>query len=215
MAMAQEITQTIADHQVVVISGATGCGKSTQLGLLYEALSAQGTECVRTKEPTDGPWGQRIRAMARSDQRVAPEEELDWFMQDRRAHVAELIEPALARGAVVLCDRYWLSSVAYQGGRGLDAQAIQRANEEAFPDPDLAMIFEIPPEEGLQRVNARGGVAEPAFEEQEFLSRVARVFAQIDRPWLVRIDARPALEQVSAQVRARVRQLGIELDDQA
>jgi dTMP kinase len=101
---------------------------------------------------------------------------------ERREHVRETIEPALAAGTTILCDRYYLSSVAYQGARGLDANAILRANEEAFPQPDLALIFEIEAEEGLSRVAARGGVAEPAFEEVGFLREVAKVFAAIDRP---------------------------------
>ncbi len=198
---------------LIVFEGLDGCGKSTQLEFLYEALSTRGVDCVRTKEPTDGPWGQRIRAMARSNERVAPEEELHWFMQDRREHVREFIEPALARGAVVLSDRYWLSSVAYQGGRGLDWHEIQRANEAEFPDPDLALIFEVAAEEGLARVNARGGVAEPAFEELEFLMRVAKVFAEIDRPWIVRVDARPGAQEVRAAVEAHARALGLPLED--
>ncbi|MCP4036480.1 MAG: dTMP kinase, partial [bacterium] len=61
---------------LIVFEGLDGCGKSTQLEFLYEALTARGVDCVCTKEPTDGPWGQRIRAMARSNERVAPEEEL-------------------------------------------------------------------------------------------------------------------------------------------
>jgi dTMP kinase len=194
---------------LIVFDGLDGCGKSTQRDLLCDLLRAKQIEVIATKEPTEGKVGRRIREMARSQERVAPEQELEWFMEDRREHVREVIQPGLAAGAVVLSDRYWLSTVAYQGARGLDAEAIARANESEFPDPDLALIFEIAAAEGLARVNARGGVAEPAFEELEFLTRVAMVFASIDRPWIERIDARPTPDEIHRAVVERVRALGV------
>jgi len=194
----------VARGSLIVFEGLDGCGKSTQLALLYEWLEARGLACLKTREPTDGPWGRRIREMARSGERVKPEEELSWFMEDRREHVRETIEPALARGTVVLCDRYWLSSVAYQGARGLDAAGIQRANEAEFPDPDLALLFEVTPEQGMARVNARGGVGEPVFEEIEFQRRVKRVFDALDREWIVRLDATGEVDEIQRAVRAAV-----------
>ncbi len=194
---------------LIVFEGLDGCGKSTQLGLLCESLRAAGHEVIVTKEPTDGPLGRRIREMARSHQRVTPEQELEWFMEDRREHVREILEPGLAAGAIVLCDRYWLSTVAYQGARGLDAEAILRVNESEFPDPDLALIFEIPADEGLARVHARGGIAEPAFEELEFLTRAAKLFASLDRRWIERIDARSSADEIHRAVMERVRALGV------
>jgi dTMP kinase len=196
---------------LIVFEGLDGCGKSTQLDLLCARLRAAQHEVIPTKEPTDGPVGRRIREMARSQTRVTPEQELDWFMEDRREHVREVVEPGLAAGAIVLSDRYWLSNVAYQGARGLDAEAIARANQSEFPDPDLALIFEIPAADGLARVNARGGVAEPAFEELEFLTRAAEVFASIKQPWVERIDAGPSVEQIHQVVVERVRALGVQL----
>jgi dTMP kinase len=196
---------------LIVFEGLDGCGKSTQLDLLCARLRAAQHEVIPTKEPTDGPVGRRIREMARSQTRVTPEQELDWFMEDRREHVREVVEPGLAAGAIVLSDRYWLSNVAYQGARGLDAEAIARANQSEFPDPDLALIFEIPAADGLARVNARGGVAEPAFEELEFLTRAAKVFASIEQPWVERIDAGPSVEQIHQVVVERVRALGVQL----
>lgn len=196
---------------LIVFEGLDGCGKSTQLDLLCESLRAARHDVIVTKEPTDGPVGRRIREMARSHQRVTPEQELEWFMEDRREHVREILEPGLAAGAIVLSDRYWLSTVAYQGARGLDADAILRANESEFPDPDLALIFEIPADEGLARVNARGGVAEPAFEELEFLTRAAEVFASLDRSWIERIDARSSVDEIHRAVVERVRALGVQV----
>jgi len=156
---------------------------------------------VTTREPTDGEHGRRIRAMARSGERVAPEEELRWFVADRREHVATLIEPALARGQVVLTDRYFLSSVAYQGARGLGAAAILADSEREFPIPDLVLVLEIPPEEGLARVDARGGTAEPVFEEIELQRKVAAELARVERPYVVFVDGRGSPDEVQARVR--------------
>jgi dTMP kinase len=158
-------TLPVTRGKLIVFEGVDGCGKSTQLVLLAEALRARGHDVVATKEPTDGEHGRRIRTMARSGERVAAETELAWFVADRRQHVAELIEPALAAGRMVVSDRYYLSSVAYQGARGLDWRGILADSEAEFPLPDLAIAIEIDPERALERVDARAGTAEPVFEE--------------------------------------------------
>ena len=106
----------------------------------------------------------------------------------------------------MLSDRYYLSTVAYQGARGFDPQALLAELEAEFPAPDLALIFEVDPAAGLARVRARGGIAEPAFEEAEFLARVAGVFRAIDRPYLARIDARGDVDAVARAVRTTLRE---------
>ncbi len=195
---------------LLVFEGLDGSGKTTQVDRVVARLASAGRDVVRTREPTDGPHGRRIRAMAASGERVAPEEELSWFEQDRREHVAALIRPALEAGRIVVSDRYFLSSVAYQGARGLDPEAILRHSESEFPLPDLAVILEIDPALGLERVAARGGVAEPAFERPDFLERVAENFRSIDRAYVERIDARPAAGVVQeALTKLLARRLGL------
>jgi len=196
--------------RLIVFEGLDGSGKSTQLERLAAALRSRGVALLATKEPTDGPWGRRIRAMARSGERVSREEELRWFVEDRREHAARELAPALAAGQIVLCDRYYLSTVAYQGARGFDPQALLADAEAEFPLPDLALVFEIDPARGLARVAMRGGVAEPAFEEIEYLAEVAAVFHALDRPYLVRVDASGDVDTVERSVRAIVAErLGI------
>jgi len=194
---------------LIVFEGLDGCGKSTQLERLAARLRERGLDPLVTREPTDGEWGQRIRTMARSGERVAPEVELDWFTRDREEHVRDELLPAIEAGRVVLCDRYFLSTVAYQGARGLDAAELLRESEAAFPAPDLALLFEVDAETGLERVAARGGVAEPAFEERNFLERVAKIFARLERPYLVSIDARPGPDEVERSVDAAIAKLGL------
>jgi dTMP kinase len=187
--------------KLIAFEGLDGSGKSTQLAMLAEHLRGRGLEVVTTREPTDGVHGRRIRAMARSGERVAPEEELRWFVEDRREHVEHVIAPALAKGHVVLTDRYYVSSVAYQGARGLDGQAILAQSERDFPIPDLVVVVDVPPDEGIERVGARGGAQEPVFEEIEFQRRVAAELARIDRDYVVTVDGRGSPEDVHARVR--------------
>jgi dTMP kinase len=194
--------------KLIALEGLDGCGKSTQLARLAAALDAPGRDVLATREPTGGPMGQRIRAMARSGEPVAPAEELRWFEDDRRDHVAREIGPALAAGRWVLTDRYFLSTVAYQGARGLDWREILAASEREFPVPDAALIFELPAAEGLARARARGGPAEPVFERADYLERVAAIFAAIDRSYVARVDASGSeadvTERALAALRARI-----------
>lgn len=186
--------------RLIAFEGVDGAGKSTQLRLLAERLRAAGRSVIETREPTDGPWGQRIRAMARSGERVSPAEELRWFVEDRREHVAAVIRPGLARGAFVLTDRYYLSTVAYQGARGLDPERLLAEAEAEFPRPDLALVLDVDPELGLARVASRGGVAEPAFEEAAFLARAAALFRALERPYVRHVDARQPPDAVAEAV---------------
>jgi len=192
--------------RLIALEGLDGCGKSTQLEPLAEALRAAGHDVVTTHEPTDGAHGRRIREMARARAALEPAEELRWFVEDRREHVAQVIAPALAAGRVVLTDRYTLSSVAYQGARGLDWREILAESEAEFPLPDLALIFEIAPDVGLARVRARGAPLEHAFEREEFLAKVARIFRALPCAYVARIDAAAPSDAVAAAVRDCVRE---------
>ncbi len=189
---------------LVAFEGLDGSGKTTQVAALARALSNRGLGVVATKEPTDGPWGRRIRAMAASDEHPGPDEELRWFVEDRREHVRTLIAPALSAGRVVVTDRYFLSTVAYQGARGHDPERLLRESEAEFPLPDLALVLELDPGSGLARVRRRGVAPEPAFEEHDYLERVAAIFRWIDRPWVTRVDASAGPDGVHARVMAAV-----------
>jgi len=194
---------------LLVLEGLDGSGKSTQLPRLARRLRARGHRVVETREPHHCAAGRRIRELARSGEEVAAETELALFMEQRRTHVRERIAPALARGDVVLSDRYFLSTVAYQGARGLDPAKLLAANEAEFPLPDLALLLELAPEVGLARVAARGGPAE-SFERGDFLACVRAIFDALDRPYLERIDGAGSPDAVEARIAAAVaRRLGL------
>jgi dTMP kinase len=192
--------------RLIVFEGIDGTGKSTQLEQLALALEAAGHEVVRTGEPyAESDAGRRIREMARSGEAVSPETELAWFQEQRRDHVREVIAPALTRGAIVVSDRYYLSTVAYQGARGLDWQNLLAAHEaEGFPEPDQVLLFDMDPETSLARADERGGHAEPVFEEARFLARARAIYLEIDRDYIDRIDAAEAPALVAEAVRGAV-----------
>jgi dTMP kinase len=174
--------------RLIVFEGLDGCGKSTQVARLTAALRVGGHDVEATREPTNGEYGQRIRSLAKTGGAVSHAEELCWFIEDRREHVAAVLAPALAAGRVVICDRYFLSTVAYQGARGADAAEVLESSEAEFPIPDLVILLEIEPAAGLARVHERGGAIETHFEELDYLTAVDAVFRSLDRPYLVRID---------------------------
>lgn len=186
----------------IAFEGLDGSGKSTQLARQVARLRTAGRDVVATREPTGGPNGRRIRALAAAGERAAPEEELALFVADRREHVTGVIAPALARGAIVLTDRYFLSTVAYQGARGLDPERLLRESEAEFPLPDLALLFDLEPALCTDRLRERAGVQEEAFERLDLLERVAHVFAALRRPYLRRVDARGDVDEVGERVDA-------------
>jgi dTMP kinase len=190
---------------LIVFEGVDGSGKSTQLALLAETMRSAGREIVETREPYDCEPGRKIREMARSGRSVAPEQELEWFLEQRRTHVRDLVEPSLAAGRIVLSDRYFLSTVAYQGARGLDARALLTESEAEFPIPDLVLLLEIDAGSGLRRVAERGGPREPAFEEQAFLQQVAAIFRDLDRDYIAHIPSAGEIATVHQRIVSTVR----------
>ncbi len=182
----------------IVFEGIDGTGKSTQVRLLAEALTARGLEVITSKEPTDGPHGTRLRQSAQSG-RLSPQEELDLFHLDRREHVENLIKPALARGAVVILDRYFFSTMAYQGIRGFDPIEIRRINEKFAPLPDIVLILELDLDTALSRIGVRDGQGNE-FEQRDALQKCHDVFASLDDDFVHRIDARKSPEEVHSDV---------------
>ena len=185
---------------LIAFEGIDGAGKSTQVDLLAAALRRGGRTVVTTREPTDGPHGAKIRKLSSQGTAISLQDELDCFLEDRKEHVRELIAPALARGDVVITDRYYLSNVAYQGARGLSPAAILDRNEGLFPHPTAAVRLEASASLGLGRVRARGESLNRAYEQEDFLTRVAEIYAEIERPYLVRVPVVGTPEEVHRAV---------------
>jgi len=187
---------------LIAVEGIDGMGKSTQVERLAARLNDQGRTAVATREPTQGPWGRKIRALAREGRRdVSPEDELDWFLRDRMEHVESVIRPGLRAGRIVVTDRYYFSTMAYQGARGIDPQRIREMNEALFPRPDLVILLRGEPRLGLARIaRDREGGADAGYEQARYLERVAGLFAQFRDPAIRVIDARGTPDEVAARI---------------
>lgn len=192
---------------LIAFEGIDGTGKSTQLQLLAAALAARGYDVLATREPTTGPFGLQIRELFVNRAAVSPAEELELFIADRRQHVAEVIEPALQAGKIVLTDRYYLSTAAYQGAAGFDPVEIIRRNETFAPQPDLAILLVVPPAIGTHRILALRGEKLNAFEQENSLRRVAAVFDRLETGYLQRVDGAGPREKVQLAIRGLVDEL--------
>jgi dTMP kinase len=197
----------------ITFEGGEGCGKSTQSRLLLKKLEQQNVPVVLTHEPGGTALGNEVRkALKRKrDSSISPQAELFLLAASRAQLVAEVIRPALEEGKVVLCDRFTHSTLVYQGyGRGLDFTAIKMVNNMAtrYINPDLIILLDISPEQGLARKQSLKDRFE--LEDLSFHRRVREGYlkmaaAEPDR-WLV-IDASLAKGKIAEIIWDRVSQL--------
>jgi dTMP kinase len=195
---------------LIAFEGTEGAGKSTQIRRAAEVLRGEGRPVEVTVEPGGTALGRQLRELLLHSRVAAPVplSELFLYLADRAQHVSEVIEPALAAGAVVLTDRYSASTVAYQGyGRGLDLAAVMRADAWARGDltPQLTVLLDLPVRVGLQR--ARGHDRFHA-EVEAFHERVRHGFHALSAAdpgaWCI-VDATLPESAVHAQVIAAIR----------
>jgi len=193
----------------VTLEGLDGSGKSTQAQLLRSALEAEGIEVVLTREPGGTPLGEKIRNLVLHGGDVAPWAEAALYAASRAQHVEQLIRPALARGATVICDRYLDSSVAYQGiARGLGLERVLELNLAAVGGllPDRTILLEI----GVAEAAARMGLERDRLEREgdAFRGRVAAAYRELalrfpDR--FVTVDGTASPETIAEEIRGAVR----------
>src|SRR5262245_17040505 len=133
----------------IVLEGIDGAGKTTQTNNLCAFLDTAGEPYLRSKEPTDGPWGQKIRRSA-TNGRMTLQEELTAFIEDRKEHLREKIIPALSDGETVILDRYLYSTIAYQGSRGGDVSQIAPKVLADAREPDIVLLLDVSPAIGIE-----------------------------------------------------------------
>lgn len=190
---------------LIALEGIDGTGKSTQIAMLADLLRQEGLDVVATREPTDGAYGQQIRRLYQDRESVSRQDELALFLADRREHVDQVIAPALALGKVVITDRYYFSTAAYQGVVGFDPETIICQNELFAPVPDLVILIELTPAQAVMRIQQYRQESLNHFEQEESLRQVAEVFNSLNRDYLKRVDGSLEIALVHSQIVTHVR----------
>ncbi len=188
----------------IVFEGIDGSGKDTHIKLLSEELRQQGHRVLETAEPSGNEVGALLRRyQRRSGKRLPAETEALLYTADRYEHVRNIVEPALKRGQIVLSNRYFYSTLAYQGAMGVDLDWIREMNRFA-PKPDAAILLDILPEFSLRRLKRRRTV----FEQLENLRNVRDIYVRLVKGGeLVRVDADRPKRLVQAELLALVQEL--------
>jgi dTMP kinase len=193
----------------IVFEGVDGSGKSTQIELLSMKLRDQGVDHVLEREPSDGSIGRFIRDYAEAGERyLSPESEALLFTADRFEH-SRRIDQILEQGTTVICDRYYHSTLAYQGAAGVDVAWLRDLQKFALK-PDLVLLLDVDPERSLMRVSGR---TLTVFENRSYLKRVRNLYIGFAKEGEMRlVDTGHPIDEVEAEVERLVKELiGVEL----
>jgi dTMP kinase len=205
----------------ITVEGIEGAGKSTNLAFVADRVRAAGREVVVTREPGGTALGEAVRGivLAPHDEPVSPDAEALLMFAARAQHLEEVIEPALARGAWVVSDRFTDATYAYQGG-GRDMPLSRIAALEDWVQgalrPDLTILLDLDPEVGLDRVGKRGGKDRFDAETAEFFARVREVYlrrATLERDRYAIIDAEQGIQQVQSAIAEALERLFVPQPD--
>jgi dTMP kinase len=185
---------------LIVFDGIDGTGKTTQAKRLLETLKKNGFNAVYFREPSDSQWGREIKQKAALAGSLSAEEELELFQKDRKENVAKNLKPALEQNKIVVLDRYYYSTIAYQGARGIDPLMIRKMNEEFAVKPDLVFILDITPREGLRRIEKNRKEKDLLFEQEDYLEKVRKIFRSFKDRNIFHIDAFRSEEDIYMEI---------------
>jgi dTMP kinase len=200
--------QLIPGGLLIAVEGIDGAGKTSVATLLAQYCGERGIACVLSKEPTSLRWGRELRKSAQEG-RLTLEQELELFRKDREMHVEGTIRPALEQRHVVVVDRYYWSTAAYQGARGADPERLVAEHETFAPRPDVFLLLDVPVEQGLERIRRRGD--EPNdFEKAAGLERARVIFQSLAAQspgHALQVDASASVRDVSRRCLAKMQAL--------
>jgi dTMP kinase len=191
---------------LIVVEGIDGAGKSTQARILLHNLRALGYDAVSYREPTQSKWGREVKRLAKRSDSLSPEEELTLFVKDREENVSKNLKPALRRKKIVVLDRYYFSTIAYQGAKGIDPARIKRMNEKFAVKPDLVFVLDIDAGAGLARIHCRKK-KDLLFEREEYLVKVRKLFQGFRGRKFIHLDASLPKKEIGAKILASVLRL--------
>jgi dTMP kinase len=190
---------------IIAFEGIDGAGKTTQASRLCEKLEKMKYPIVLFHEPTGGEWGKKIAELAKYGRdKTEPRTEFEFFYRDRIEDVRENIVPSLKEKKIVVMDRYYLSSVAYQGARGLDPKIIEKENEKIAPKPDMAIILDLSAEVALSRIKNKRNSEPNHFEKTRYLEKVREIFLKMYESCsyvkIVKGDDTRAIEDITSEI---------------
>jgi len=185
----------------IVFEGIDGSGKNAHIRLLTKRLTDKGYDVLVTAEPWISEEGKILREIAKSgDLEIPPEEEANLYLADRIKHVRKEILPALEAGKIVLCSRYYYSTMAYQGALGADPERIREENEAAVPTPDVVIMLKIDIDESQRRINKRKKELELRYENDIYLQKVSRILYSIEGDKIHYVSTDGTKEEVSKKI---------------
>ena len=187
---------------LIAIEGIDGSGKTTMVNRLKEHFTRLHYKVSTFKEPSEGKFGQKIKKLSvEGRENTTPIAEMELFLLDRQENSEKNVKPALGKHELVIMDRYYYSSIAYQGSRGLDLRVIQRENEKIAIRPDIVIILDCAVSIGLTRIEFVRGDIPNHFEKEEHLEKARKIFNQMQAPYIQIIDASPSEDKVFEHVK--------------
>ena len=201
----------------IVFEGIDGASKTTQINLLAKALRERGIDCFVTAEPTTLPSGKLLRRALKGDIPATPMEMAEMFARDRVNHNIdenEGIEKKLSEGTTVITDRYYYSSLAYQGSElGFDVVSKLNLENPDIRTPDLCVFLDLTPDVSLARIGARENVPHEIYENYEYLDKTRKTFFSVFEKLrergekIVLIDASGSVEEIAQNILEAVLQI--------
>jgi len=194
----------------IVFDGLDGSGKGEMIKRLEKYLGKKKLKILVTKEPTGGYYGKEIREILKKekDPKMGAEKCLALFVADRKEHLINEIEPFLEKGGVVICDRYYYSTIAFQHTQGIDMEQIIYQNM-SFKTPDITFILDLPAKMALGRVDKRGDGKEK-FEQLEFMKELRKNFLKLKETLddnIKIIDSSRSKDEVFNQIKEEIDKL--------
>lgn len=191
-----------------VFEGIDGSGKTSQINRLAGHLRSLGLDVLQTLEPTAGPWGKKALDLivhGRGD--VTPEEELSYFIKDREENVRDVIAPNLRANKVIIQDRYYYSTAAYQGALGLNVDDILARNRAFAPEPHAVFCLDIDVDTALDRIRNSRGDTPNHFENRAYLAKVLAVYESFASDTFHRLNGTQSPDALFQQILAIVQPL--------
>ena len=184
---------------LVAVEGIDGAGKTTQVRMLKRALMRAGQSVTASREPTNGQWGSILRRSAKGG-RLSIDDELQTFIKDRTEHVQNLISPRLDAGDIVILDRYFYSTIAYQGARGADIASISVEMLSRFPEPDTVFLLDVDPVVGIHRIANDRGEEPNLFEDRASLGQAREIFNKMKDGNVHRVNGLLSVDEVHRKI---------------